>query len=66
MKCERCKADSFSTIMSRFNSEAICKTCETAEQRHPNYRKAVAVEAAALLSGDTNYPGTGFENEPEP
>ena len=59
--CDRCGAslrDGFS--MSRFNTQALCFDCLEEERHHPDYRKAVDAELAALCSGNRNFAGLGW------
>ena len=46
--------------MSRFNTDALCYDCLKAERQHPDYKKAVDAELAALRSGNRNFEGIGW------
>ena len=60
MKCNRCKKETFSTIMSKLNTQMICPDCEEAEKKPPRYQEAVAAELEACQRGDFNFPGIGL------
>ena len=57
--CARCPDIPSSTIMSRFNTDIICRKCEDLERAHPQYKEAQEAELAACKRGDYNYPGIG-------
>ena len=60
MTCERCGADPIiSSTCSIFNTEQICLVCQRREEAHPDYESARAAEAAAVRSGNYNFPGVG-------
>ena len=48
------------TTGSYFNTEIICPECDEAEQAHPDYERARAVEGEAVRAGNFNYPGIGL------
>lgn len=48
------------TTMSYFNTDTICMDCKDTEQRHPDYKRAVAAEHEAVKGGDYNFPGIGL------
>lgn len=58
-KCPRCGNELHTYTLSRFNMEEICLDCAKREQGHPKYAKAYEAEAAAVRSGDYNFPGIG-------
>jgi hypothetical protein len=58
-KCDRCHKPTLSTIMSKFNEEAICTDCKLREAAHPKYKEACEAEEAAIRAGNYNYPGIG-------
>ncbi len=60
MKCQRCRKETFATIMSKFNSEEICMGCKDAEFQSPLYRKADDAEVQAVLSGNQNFPAPAY------
>lgn len=49
--------------MSRFNTDCLCEKCAEAERRHPDYRKAVEAERAAVSQRDMNFPAIGWPVE---
>lgn len=59
MECERCGADTISSICSMFSTEQICPSCATKEQKHPDYERARRAEAKAVRNGDYNFEGIG-------
>ncbi len=59
MKCDRCKKDATSLIMSMFNEEMLCEKCKSNERKHPDYKKACDAERAEVLKGNYNFPGIG-------
>ena len=59
MICIRCKKETNTTIMSRFNTDILCKECENKERKHPLYKEAVRVEREHCLRGDYNFEGIG-------
>ena len=61
MRCDRCKKETYSTIMSKFNTQMICLDCEEAEKKDPRYQEAVEAELQACRDGDFNFPGIGFQ-----
>jgi hypothetical protein len=63
--CERCGRNTNSTIMSRFNTQILCPTCERDERLLPEYPAAVEAEAAACRRGDFNFPGIGYPKRKE-
>lgn len=46
--------------VSWFNTDAICSDCQKQEEAHPDYKHAKEVEHAAVLKGNTNFPGVGW------
>ena len=61
--CERCKENSTSFKMSFFNTDMLCKKCETTEQSHPKYADAKAKELEELQKGNYNFRGIGLPND---
>jgi hypothetical protein len=57
--CDRCKAETLSTIMSKFNTEMICMDCKAKERAHPQYRAACDAELAQVQMGNYNFDGVG-------
>lgn len=58
-RCARCRTGGVPLIMSRFNTDMICATCEARERAHPMYAAAAQAELDAVQRGDMNFPGTG-------
>lgn len=58
--CQRCSKETNIAIMSRFNTQIICMSCEEAEKRQPDYEKARKAEEDAVRRGDYNFPGIGL------
>jgi hypothetical protein len=54
--CDRCRASTTVTTMSKFNTDTICMSCEEDERLAPGYREACRVESDAVRSGDYNFP----------
>lgn len=63
MKCDRCQAQTPSTIMSMFNTQEICEACLVKEKGHPKYGEAVEAERKAVIAGAYNFPGIGLPKE---
>lgn len=61
--CARCGQAMAASIVSRFNTDVICLSCEAKEKQHPGYRDAVNAEEVALRSGNRNFPGIGKPND---
>lgn len=59
VKCDRCKKETMSYILSFFNLDMICSDCKEKEKAHPDYAKAVAAENEAVRNGDAMFPGIG-------
>ena len=58
--CDRCKKETLTLRMSRFNTEMCCEGCLTAERKLPEYAEAERAEREAVLRGDYNFPGIGY------
>lgn len=63
MKCDRCNTPTTSYKMSFFNTDMICKECETKEKNHPDYQKARETEEAEVRKGNYNFPGIGLPKD---
>jgi hypothetical protein len=63
MKCERCRKETRTTIMSMFNTQTICMECKDAEEKDPLYKEARAADEAAIRRGDFNFRGVGWKGE---
>jgi len=62
-RCDRCGGSlSGGRIMSMFDTAAICMACKDRERRHPDYRKALEADQAAIRRGDCNFKGIGWKN----
>lgn len=46
--------------MSMFDTSCICLKCKEAERAHPDYQKACEAERSAVLSGNRNFKGIGY------
>ena len=60
-RCDRCCKETDATIMSMLNTDILCLDCHEAEQLGPRYEEARRAESEAVLQGDFNFPGVGFE-----
>jgi hypothetical protein len=49
--------------MSFFNTQMVCKECETKEKNHPDYQKARETEEAEVRKGNYNFPGIGLPKD---
>ena len=63
LTCDRCTKVVKSFMMSRFNTECICKECIASEKLHPDYQKAVEAELASIKNGDRNFAGIGLPDD---
>lgn len=43
--------------MSMFNEQCICLNCAEAEQKDPEYQKAIEADHAEIRKGNYNYKG---------
>lgn len=59
MQCDRCDNRNSSFIMSFFNTDTICESCERREKAHPHYDEARRVEHQHVVAGDYNFKGIG-------
>lgn len=59
MKCERCKKETSTYIMSMFNEDMICLSCKKKEEDHPAYKEAREAEYNAVRSGNRYFAGIG-------
>lgn len=60
MTCDRCRSTMSVYRVSWFDTARICPDCQSEEEAHPDYRYAKDVEHAAVVAGDTNFPGVGW------
>lgn len=58
-RCQRCRAQTLSHTMSRFNDDLICCDCEEKEKSHPRYKEACRAEEEAVRAGNRNFIGIG-------
>ena len=59
--CDRCRGPLGGLrTMSRFNTDCLCEKCAAEERKHPDYRKALEAERAAVSRGETDFPGIGW------
>lgn len=58
--CTRCGADLRIRTMSKFNSDVICMTCKSDEQKAPGYAEADRAECEAVRAGVRDFPGVGL------
>lgn len=65
-QCDRCRQETISTIMSMFNTEALCDSCKKREEQHPDYVKARQAEHLAVVAGNFNFPGVGLPPDLSP
>lgn len=63
MKCQRCRKETNSVIMSKFNTDEICLDCYETERQHPKYAEADQAEIEAIRNGDFNFPGIGLPSD---
>lgn len=59
MICDRCRKESKSVRMSRFNTDLCCEACLNKEKKHPLYQEAARIEWEHVLEGDYNFEGVG-------
>ena len=62
-KCERCKVSTLSFKMSFFNTQMICKKCQTVEEIHPEFADAKRKEVEECMNGNMNFEGVGLPND---
>ena len=60
-RCDRCRKETYATIMSMFNTDILCLDCQEAEQHEPRFEAARQAEEEACRRGDFNFPGIGRE-----
>lgn len=60
--CARCGVGT-GCILSRFNAQTLCQECCDVERLHPKYKIAHAIEAAAFILGNKEYPGIGLPDD---
>jgi hypothetical protein len=58
--CDRCHAETMSTIMSYFNEDLPCGACKKDERDAPNYQQAVDAEHKQVALGNTRFTGIGL------
>lgn len=57
--CDRCGQTLVASVVSRFNTDVICLSCETNERAHPRYAEAAAAEEREVRRGNLNFAGIG-------
>lgn len=57
LKCDRCKDELNTRIMSKMNEDVICLRCKKEEQTHPLYAQASARELEEVERGNMEYRG---------
>jgi hypothetical protein len=60
MNCDRCSKPTNVTKVSWFNIDTLCTDCQRQEEAHPDFTYAKDVEHAAVVKGNTNFPGVGW------
>ena len=58
-RCDRCRSETLTLMMSVFNTEMCCFDCIDKEKQHPKYDEACRAEIEATMNLDFNYPGIG-------
>ena len=61
--CERCNKPTHTTTNSYFNTQMICMSCVSKEEKHPDYDRAKRIELEQCLKGNLNYEGIGLPKE---
>ena len=61
--CDRCHTPASMKIMSKFNTDMICPTCDRYERGHSQYRHACQAEEISVRKGDMNFPGIGLPDD---
>ena len=61
--CKRCKEKTGLTTLSYFNTDEICRDCQTIETHHPKYDDARAAELLACQNGNYNFEGIGLPDD---
>jgi hypothetical protein len=56
-KCDRCGETNSAFMMSKLNTDNLCRKCIDKEKNHPRYKEASEAEHQAVVNGDYNYPG---------
>ena len=62
--CDRC-GSSLNKIrtMSAFNTDCICMKCSAEEEKHPDYKNAVAADCEEIQKGNYNFKGIGYPSK---
>lgn len=55
--CDRCGRKLTKLVMSKMNTDALCKKCIAEEKEHPRYREAIEADKAEIEKGNINYLG---------
>jgi hypothetical protein len=63
-KCDRCKSETKSFIMSKFNTQMICDDCKTKEKNHHMYKQACDEELRQIKEfNNMNFEGIGLPDD---
>ncbi len=57
IKCQRCRKETITVIMSIFNTELICLKCKEEETKYSDYKLAMKVESDEVNKGNNNFKG---------
>ena len=58
--CDRCGAPLTVRIMSMYNTDCICPACKKKETERADYKQAVDADQQAVLAGNYNFEGVGY------
>ena len=62
--CDRCGCATKTYTMSMFNIQEICPVCKEEERKHPLYQEACEADREAIMRGDYNFKGIGWNAPP--
>ena len=57
--CQRCDKETYGVIMSYFNTQEICLSCEKEERQSSRYEEAKRAENEAVRQGNYTFKGIG-------
>lgn len=63
MKCERCGKETVVHTCSWFNKQNVCLDCDDEELKHPDIKRAKAIENEHCKKGDYNFAGVGLPKD---
>lgn len=64
--CDRCGGSlEGGRCTSMFNTDTICMECKRKEQQRSDYKDAQLADLKAIQSGDYNFAGIGYKEEPD-